>query len=345
MSIINIKFNNSNIRSEQNITVTFTTYESSELSGGYVEIAPPFGAKVKKTLTSSLVYVFDRENKTLLDNSNKVLDNCDLNPTEPIVKGDFKKGLWIINYKLASGEIFSYSFLIKEPTIKIDYKIDLLSSTLRVYDNTNYKMHNSMPTTNTYSVKATVPEVFCSDTNTQGKTYLSPKSWNSGSLLYINNRASKSVPSTESDEFIISPIYNATYYIRYESSFSYSFPATPIIYSTDSRADATEFPNSAFNPSSASVQYGTGPVVMGYPVAVSSPSALTCDIWERIKDIDIKYKQALCKNTELAGRLREILDRALQLYLLSRMAMDIGNTTLAMLYLDKIIDITKTRLI
>lgn len=345
MQLISLKFNNSNIRTEQNITVTFNNYVSADWSGGYVEIAPPFGAKVKQTLTSSSVYTFNRESKTLLDNSNKVPNNSDLNPTEPIKKGDFKKGLWIINYKDASGALISQSFLIREPVIKIDYKVDLVNSILRIYDNTNYKMHKSMPTTNTYSVKATAPEVLCSDTNTQGKTYSSPESWNSGSLLYINNRASKSVASTESDEFIVTPIYNATYYIRYESSFTYNFTATDIISSTDSRAVSTALQNPlSFNTLTTGITYNTGPVAMGYPVEVKSPRGSVCEVWGRIKDIDIKYKQALCKNTELAGRLRKILDRALQLYSLAKMAMDIGNTTLAMFYFGQIVDITKTRL-
>ena len=84
---------------------------------------------------------------------------------------------------------------------------------------------------------------------------------------------------------------------------------------------------------------------MGLPVSIQSPSEIICEIWERIKDIDIKYKQALCKNTVLADKLRDILDRALQLHILAKKAIEIGNTTLALLYLDKIVDITKTRLI
>ena len=69
MPDISIDFNNSNIRTAQNITITFQNYVSADWSGGYVEIAPPFGSKVKKTLTSESVYVFTREDKSLLDGS------------------------------------------------------------------------------------------------------------------------------------------------------------------------------------------------------------------------------------------------------------------------------------
>ena len=84
---------------------------------------------------------------------------------------------------------------------------------------------------------------------------------------------------------------------------------------------------------------------MGIPVVITNPSDVACDIWERIKDIDIKYKQSLCKNTILADKLRDILDRALQLYVLAKKANEIGNAELALLYLSKIVDVTKTRLI
>ena len=175
-----------------------------------------------------------------------------------------------------------------------------------------------------------------------GRVYTAPESWNSGSLMYINNRASKAVASTEDDEFIITPIYNATYYIRYESEFAYNFTATTITSTDDSGATATTLNNLG---ETTNIFYETGKVAMGLPVSVTSPSEIICEIWERIKDIDIKYKQALCKNTVLADKLRDILDRALQLYILSKKATEIGNTTLALLYLDKIVDITKTRLI
>tara|TARA_R110000765_G_scaffold12827_5_gene39244 strand:- start:8503 stop:9531 length:1029 start_codon:yes stop_codon:yes gene_type:complete len=340
MPSILIEFNNSNIRTAQNITVEFQGYISADWSGGYVELAPPFGAKVKKTLTSSASYKFTREDKTLLDGSDRVVDDCNLNPTEVIKRGDFKKGKWIVNYKDAYGVLSSYSFLIKEPPIHIDYKVDVFNSTCRIYDKTNYKINNTMPKTNKYSLEVTAPAVMCSDTNTMGKTYTSPETWNSGSLIYINNRASKAVATPESDEFIITPIYNATYYIRYESEFTYRFGATEVTASTDSRAVSASLISGLLAPD---ISYITGPVPMGIPVVITNPSDVACDIWERIKDIDIKYKQSLCKNTILADKLRDILDRALQLYILSQQAMEIGNTALAILYLEKIIDITKTR--
>ena len=141
-------------------------------------------------------------------------------------------------------------------------------------------------------------------------------------------------------EFIITPIYNATYYISYESEFNYSFTATQITSEDDSNATATKKLGAE-----PEVFYETGPVPTGLPINITSPAEVECDIWERIKDIDIKYKQALCKNTVLADKLRDILDRALQLYILSKKAMEIGNVTLALLYLGKIRDITKTRLV
>ena len=336
-----ITFNNSHIRSEQAITVQFQNYVSADWSGGHVELVPPFGAKVTKTLTSESVYRFTREDKTLLDGSNRIADDCNLEPTETIQKGDFKRGKWIVNYKDAVGTITSESFLIKEPRIDIGYDVNVLNSTCRLYDKTNYKINGGLPVTKSYSLKFTAPAVKCPDTNTMGLTYTAPESWNSGSLMYINNRASKAVASTEDDEFIITPIYNTTYYIRYESEFVYTFSATATTSTDDSGATAT----SSLGAEGTSIFYETGKVAMGLPVSIQSPSEIICEIWERIKDIDIKYKQALCKNTVLADKLRDILDRALQLYILSKKATEIGNTTLALLYLDKIVDITKTRLI
>ena len=336
-----ITFNNSHIRSEQVITVYFENYDSETWSGGHVELAPPFGAKVTQTLTSSDTYRFTREDKTLLDGSNRVQDDCNLEPTETIQKGDFKRGKWIVNYKDASGTITSKSFLIKEPRIDIGYDVNVLNSTCRLYDKTNYKINGGLPVTKSYSLKFTAPAVKCPDTNTMGLTYTAPESWNSGSLMYINNRASKAVATTEDDKFIVTPIYNATYYIRYESEFTYTFSATPITSEDDSRATAT----TENNLETPSVIYETGKVAMGSPVGITSVAQTTCDVWERIKDIDIKYKQALCKNTILADKLRDILDRALQLYVLAKKANEIGNAELALLYLSKIVDVTKTRLI
>ena len=124
----------------------------------------------------------------------------------------------------------------------------------------------------------------------------------------------------------------------------YHFPLTRVTSSDDSRATDT---SSSFNTpiSQNEIIYETGPVVMGLPVAITSPNQVTCDVWNRIKDIDEKYKQALCKNTILADRLRDILNRALQLYVLSKKAIELGDDTLSLLYLDKIIDLTKTRLV
>ena len=336
-----ITFNNSHIRSEQHITVYFDNYNSGAWSGGHVELVPPFGPKVTKTLTSSDTYRFSREDETLLDGSNKVEDDCNLEPTETIQKGDFKRGSWIVNYKDAAGSITSASFLIKEPNIDIDYNVNISNSTCELYDKTNYKMNSVMPKTKSYSLKFIAPAIECAETNTMGKTYTAPDTWNSGTLIYINNRASKSVAITEDDRFIVTPIYDTTYYIRYESEFTYNFEATPVKSEDDSRATATS--SSILEPTT--VIYETGKIAMGIPVPVKSPSKLSCDIWERVKDIDIKYKQALCKNTILADKLRDILDRALQLYVLSKKATDIGNDDLALLYLEKIVDVTKTRLI
>ena len=343
MPSVNLTFNNSHIRSEQTITVTFTNYVSADWSGGYVELAPPFGAKVKKTLTSNDTYIFTREDKTLLDGSNRIPDNCDLQPSETVEKGDFKLGTWIINYKDAADVLKSESFIIRQPSIDITYDVNVLNSTCRVYDKTNYRMNNVMPRTMRYSLKVTAPTVKCPDTNTMGLTYNAPESWDSGSLMYINNRASKAVATTEEDEFIITPIYNSTYYIRYESEFRYNFMATPITSTEDSRAVATT--SLEADDGDTSITYDTGQIPMGLPISITSPSEVACEIWERIKDIDIKYKQALCKNTTLADKLRDILDRAMQLYILSKKATEIGNTTLALFYLDKIVDITKTRLV
>ena len=336
-----ITFNNSHTRSEQAITVYFEDYDSERWSGGHVELVPPFGAKVSKTLTSSNTYKFTRDNRTLLDNSKKVVDDCDLEPSETINRGDFKRGLWIVNYKDALGVIISASFLIKEPNIDIDYNVNISNSTCELYDKTNYKMNGGMPKTKSYSLKFIAPALECAETNTLGKTYTAPETWDSGSLMYINNRASKSVATTEEDRFIVTPIYNTTYYIRYESEFTYNFSATPVTSDDNSKATAS----SKNNIELINIVYETGKIAVGSPVTVQSPSQLSCDIWERVKDIDIKYKQALCKNTILADKLRDILDRALQLYVLSQQATDIGNTDLALLYLDKIVDVTKTRLI
>jgi len=336
-----ITFNNSHIRSEQAITVYFKNYNSTDWSGGYVELFPPFGAKVTQTLTSSDTYKFTREDKTLLDGSNRVQDDCNLEPTETIQKGDFKRGKWVVNYKDAYGVIYSSSFLIKEPSINIDYDVNISNSTCELYDKTNYKMNGGMPTTKSYSLKFTAPAVECANTGTMGRVYTAPESWNSGSLMYINNRASKAVATTEDDKFIVTPIYNATYYIRYESEFTYTFSATPITSEDDSKATATTKSNLEI----PTIIYETGKVAMGSPVAIESVEQGVCDIWERIKDIDIKYKQALCKNTILADKLRDILDRALQLYVLAKKANEIGNTELSLLYLSKIVDVTKTRLI
>ena len=302
-----ITFNNSHIRSEQVITVYFDNYDSETWSGGHVELAPPFGSKVTQTLTSSDTYRFTREDKTLLDGSNRVQDDCNLEPTETIQKGDFKRGKWVVNYKDAYGVISSASFLIKEPSINIDYDVNISNSTCELYDKTNYKMNGGMPKTKSYSLKFTAPAVECANTGTMGRVYTAPESWNSGSLMYINNRASKSVATTEDD----------------------------------SRATAT----TENNLETPSVIYETGKVAMGSPVGIESVAQTTCDVWERIKDIDIKYKQALCKNTILADKLRDILDRALQLYVLAKKANEIGNAELALLYLSKIVDVTKTRLI
>tara|TARA_R110002020_G_scaffold1420_2_gene6437 strand:- start:3816 stop:4832 length:1017 start_codon:yes stop_codon:yes gene_type:complete len=336
-----ITFNNSHIRSEQAITVHFEDYDTKSWEGGHIELIPPFGAKVTKTLTSSDTYKFTREDKTLLDGSNKIAEDCNLEPTEAINRGDFKKGLWVINYKYGNGDILSFSFLIKEPNINIDYDVNISNSTCELYDTTNYKMNGGMPKTKSYSLKFTAPLIECFETDTLGKTYTAPDAWNSGTLMYINNRASKSVATTEDDRFIVTPIYDTTYYVRYESEFTYDFDATPITSEDDTRATAT----SKNNVDIANIKYETGKIATGYPVSVQSPSKLSCDIWERVKDIDIKYKQALCKNTILANKLKNILDRALQLYVLSQQATEIGNTDLALLYLEKIVDVTKTRLI
>lgn len=336
-----IHFNNSPLRSEQGIYVEFENYDSNIYLGGHVEIAPPFGAKVTKTLTSESVYKFTSEDKSLLSNINNVQKDCDLEPTETIYKGDFKLGSYVVNIKNKEGLISSFSFLIREPSINIDYKVNISNSTCELYDKTNYKLNNVYPTTKSYSLIFTAPSVMCHETNTMGKTYIAPESWDSGSLIYINNRASKSVATSEDDRFIVTPIYDTTYYIRYESEFTYSFSASEITSTDDARATST-YKN--FSEGDASVTYDTGKVTTGNTVSVQSPTVLSCDIWERIKDLDIKYKQALCKNTILADKLKNILDRALQLYALSKKATDIGNTDLALMYLNQMADITKTRL-
>tara|TARA_R100000908_G_C3750448_1_gene145084 strand:- start:1392 stop:2408 length:1017 start_codon:yes stop_codon:yes gene_type:complete len=335
-----IHFNNSPIRSEQGIYVEFDNYDSNIYSGGYVEIAPPFGAKAKKTLTSESVYRFSSEDKSLLSNLNNVAEDCDLESTETVYKGDFKLGSYVVNIENAGGLISSFTFLILEPKINIDYLVNVSNSTCELFDKTNYKINNVLPTTKFYDLKFTAPAVKCNETNKLGKTYTAPETWNSGSLIYINNRATKSVASTEDDRFLVTPIYDTTYYIRYESEFTYNFLADEITSTDDGRATATT--KSFSEP--VLIAYDTGKVTMGMPVGVQSPTQLSCDIWDRIKDIDTKYKDALCKNTILADKLRDILDRALQLYLLSTKATEIGNEDLALMYLNQMVDLTKTRI-
>ena len=334
-----ITFNNSPIPSEQAITVFFEDYDSGTWSGGTVEIVPPFGEKVTKTLTSDNTYKFTREDKTLLNNSNIPVD-CDLEPTEKTYKGNFKIGKYIVNYKTANGVLSSFSFLIVEPKINIDYNVNVTNSTIELFDKTNYKLNNVYPKTISYSLKLNAPAVKCNETNKLGKTYTAPEAWNSSSLIYINNRATKSVASTEDKRYIVTPIYDTTYYIRYESEFEYSFFATNVTSTEETKATAS---STSFD--DVLVDYRTGKVAMGTPVSVQNPTQLSCDIWDRIKDIDGKYKDALCKNTILADKLRDILDRSLQLYLLSTKATEIGNEDLALMYLNQMVDLTKTRII
>ena len=142
-----IHFNNSPIRSEQGIYVEFDNYDSNIYLGGYVEIVPPFGAAAKKTLTSESVYRFSSEDKSLLSNLNNVAEDCDLEPTETVYKGDFKLGSYVVNIQNSGGLINSYTFLILEPKINIDYKVNVSNSTCELYDYTNYKINNVLPTT------------------------------------------------------------------------------------------------------------------------------------------------------------------------------------------------------
>lgn len=342
MQNIHVHFKNNVIRTDQFISVLFNNYDKNIYEGGTIEICPPFGSKVSKDLNEENEYKFTRDNPSLLDNSNKVVDNCDLQPSEQVKKGEFKRGKYVINITDGNGNIKSYSFLIQEPKINIDYDINILNSTCEVYDKTNYKKYNAIPRTKKYDLKVTAPEVYCHENQTQGKTYTAPEHWNASSLLYINKRAFTVNPIEEKDRFIITPLYNANYYIRLEVELAYDFLLESITSSDDSKATATTIQD---NFSGNRVLYETGPVAYGLPVGITSPNQVTCDIWSRIKDIDVKYKQALCKNTVLADRLREILDRALQLYMLSKKATELGDTTLSLLYLDKIVDLTKTRLV
>jgi hypothetical protein len=341
MTTINITFKNNVNRSDQFISVFFDNYDKNIYQGGTIEIFPPFGNKVSKDLTEESEYKFTRDNPSLLDNSNKVVDNCDLQPSEQVKKGEFKRGKYVVNIKEGSGKTSSYCFVIQEPKINIEYDVNILNSTCEIYDKTNYKKYNTFPRTIKYDLKVTAPEVFCNENGVQGKTYTAPEHWNVSSLLYINKRAFSVNPIEEKDRFIITPLYNANYYIRLETELAYDFLLEPITSSDNSYATATTKDNSVGH----KVSYETGPVAYGLPVNITSPNQVTCDVWNRIKDIDTKYKQALCKNTILADKLRDILDRALQLYMLSKKATELGDTTLSLLYLDKIVDLTKTRLV
>ena len=81
----------------------------------------------------------------------------------------------------------------------------------------------------------------------------------------------------------------------------------------------------------------------GNQIAVDCSTTALCDVWECIRDINQKYKDASCVNTKEADKYKSKLERAMQLATLAEQAVACGESTLMATYIDEIKTVTNCK--
>ena len=125
---------------------------------------------------------------------------------------------------------------------------------------------------------------------------------------------------------VITPISTGTYtsYVTGTGKWTYDETTTYVTESNSHEADVHIFSE----------------IDGGNQITIDCTTTAICDVWECIRDINQKYKDASCVNTKEANKYKLKLERAMQLVTLAEQAVACGESTLMATYVDEIKTVT-----
>ena len=187
----------------------------------------------------------------------------------------------------------------------IDMSVDCFTGELSINDNTNY------------TIGDVLGSFACTACATYSNTIYSPPN------VAPHTNVITTVGQTG---YTITPVYTGTYssYLAGVAKFTYNEATTYITESNSHDADVHLYSE----------------IDGGSQITINCSETSLCEVWECIKDINQKYKDASCVNSKEANKYKSKLERAMQLVTLAEQSAACGESTLMSTYVDEIKTVT-----